>query len=208
MASPGVGLGGCTVEGSTISQGAACTHAAQPPSRQPRQHQNWGFIPGDPVDAGAFERLYRSFADPRRPAFSDTSVFEADKLTLGSRPAQFTEETGRKPVYFLDLTFSPPKFVTLLHTGLLAKAAERQHHHPDEALVLRAQAELVWEAVMAGSAAVVASFRRHTSRNGDPQLHVHNPVLNRVPCDIDGKWRALDSRAVHAARLLPHWPSG
>ncbi|MEV0826727.1 relaxase domain-containing protein [Nonomuraea rubra] len=105
---------------------------------------------------------------------------------------------------------------------LLAKAAEQQHHHPDAALVLRARAELVWEAVMAGSAAmldhyqdvcgvsragkhgpkapgrstgrwvdaprrVVAAFRQHTSRNGDPQLHVHRPVLNRVPCDIDGK---------------------
>uniref|UniRef100_UPI003F499F68 MobF family relaxase n=1 Tax=Nonomuraea sp. CA-252377 TaxID=3240003 RepID=UPI003F499F68 len=195
-----------------------------------------GFTAGDPVDAEAFERLYRSFADPRHPAFNDPSVPEADKPTLGSRPARFTEETGRKPVYFLDLTFSPPKSVTLLHAGLLAKAAEQQQrHHPDEALALRAQAELVWEAVMAGNAAMLeyyqdvcgvsragkhgpkvagrstgrwvdaprwmaASFRQHTSRNGDPQLHVHNPVLNRVPCDIDGKWRALDSRAIHAAR--------
>jgi AAA domain/TrwC relaxase len=46
---------------------------------------------------------------------------------------------------------------------------------------------------------VVASFLQHTSRDGDPQLHVHNAILNRVECD-DGTWRTLDSRALHRAR--------
>jgi conjugative relaxase-like TrwC/TraI family protein len=45
---------------------------------------------------------------------------------------------------------------------------------------------------------VVASFYQHTSRDHDPQLHVHNAVLNRVECP-DGQWRALDGRALHAA---------
>ncbi len=45
---------------------------------------------------------------------------------------------------------------------------------------------------------VVASFYQHTSRDHDPQLHVHNAVLNRVEC-ADGTWRALDSKAVYAA---------
>ena len=46
---------------------------------------------------------------------------------------------------------------------------------------------------------VVASFLQHTSRDGDPQLHVHNAILNRVPCG-DGKWRTIDSRGLHKAR--------
>ena len=46
---------------------------------------------------------------------------------------------------------------------------------------------------------VVASFLQHTSRDGDPQLHVHNAILNRVP-NADGTWRTLDSRAVYRAR--------
>jgi hypothetical protein len=46
---------------------------------------------------------------------------------------------------------------------------------------------------------VVAAFLQHTSRDGDPQLHVHNPILNRAQC-ADGTWRTLDSRAVHKAR--------
>ncbi|MGL4743720.1 MAG: MobF family relaxase, partial [Dermatophilaceae bacterium] len=45
----------------------------------------------------------------------------------------------------------------------------------------------------------VASFYQHTSRDLDPQLHVHNAVLNRVQCP-DGQWRALDSRAMYAAK--------
>ncbi len=38
---------------------------------------------------------------------------------------------------------------------------------------------------------VVASFPQHTSRSIDPQLHVHNVILNRARCE-DGQFRALD----------------
>ncbi len=43
----------------------------------------------------------------------------------------------------------------------------------------------------------VASFMQHTSRAGDPHLHVHNLMLNRVKTESDSQWRALDSRALH-----------
>ncbi|MQA13476.1 MAG: relaxase domain-containing protein [Pseudonocardiaceae bacterium] len=43
---------------------------------------------------------------------------------------------------------------------------------------------------------VVAQFLQHDSREGDPQLHVHGGVLNRVLC-ADGVWRALDGQALH-----------
>jgi TrwC relaxase len=43
---------------------------------------------------------------------------------------------------------------------------------------------------------VIGSFRQHTSRDGDPQLHVHNLVLNKVETERDGKWRKLDSRSL------------
>jgi len=42
---------------------------------------------------------------------------------------------------------------------------------------------------------VVGSFRQHTSRTGDPQLHVHNLVLAKVVTERDGAWRKLDSKA-------------
>jgi len=46
---------------------------------------------------------------------------------------------------------------------------------------------------------VVAQFLQHDSRDKDPQLHVHQAILNRVLC-ADGEWRTLDSRAIHALR--------
>ncbi|MGH3479285.1 MAG: MobF family relaxase, partial [Nocardioidaceae bacterium] len=45
----------------------------------------------------------------------------------------------------------------------------------------------------------VASFFQHDSRNHDPQLHIHNAILNRVQ-GSDGQWLTLDSRAIHKYR--------
>jgi conjugative relaxase-like TrwC/TraI family protein len=46
---------------------------------------------------------------------------------------------------------------------------------------------------------VITSFFQHDSRNHDPQLHIHNPILNRVLC-LDGEWRTIDGRAIYAHR--------
>ena len=47
---------------------------------------------------------------------------------------------------------------------------------------------------------MVASFRQHTSRDGDPQLHVHNLILHKVRREADGAWRALDSMSLYRHR--------
>jgi conjugative relaxase-like TrwC/TraI family protein len=46
---------------------------------------------------------------------------------------------------------------------------------------------------------VVASFFQHDSREHDPQLHIHNAILNRVQ-GPDGQWRTLDSKGIHKFR--------
>jgi conjugative relaxase-like TrwC/TraI family protein len=46
---------------------------------------------------------------------------------------------------------------------------------------------------------VAASFFQHDSRDRDPQLHIHNALLNRVE-GPDGVWRTVDSRSVHRWR--------
>ena len=46
---------------------------------------------------------------------------------------------------------------------------------------------------------VVAQFLQHDSRDRDPQLHVHQAILNRVLC-ADGVWRALDTKAIYTWR--------
>ena len=45
----------------------------------------------------------------------------------------------------------------------------------------------------------IASFFQHDSRDHDPQLHIHNAILNRVQ-GADGTWRTIDSRAIYRYR--------
>jgi len=108
----------------------------------------------------------------------------------------------------------------------------------EEAQQWAGRAQVVWDGIMAGNQAmldylqreagysragyhgqgsgrfadahqwVIASFAQHTSRDNDPQLHVHNAILNRVlrddplasrPGDRHA-WRTLDGTALYAAK--------
>src|ERR1700691_3867053 len=46
-------------------------------------------------------------------------------------------------------------------------------------------------------------FLHHLSRDGDPQLHVHVAIWNRIQRGdgADDRWRTLDSRSLHGQRL-------
>ena len=54
-----------------------------------------------------------------------------------------------------------------------------------------------------GDGLVASLFLHHLSRDGDPQLHVHVAIWNRVQRadGADQKWRTLDSRSLHNQRL-------
>ena len=54
-----------------------------------------------------------------------------------------------------------------------------------------------------GDGLVASVFLHHISRDGDPHLHVHIAIWNRVQRadGADGKWRTLDSRGLHNQRL-------
>ena len=54
-----------------------------------------------------------------------------------------------------------------------------------------------------GAGLVASLFLHHISRDGDPHLHVHVAVWNRVQRadGEDEKWRTLDSRSLHNQRL-------
>ncbi len=135
----------------------------------------------------------------------------------------------RTPDLYWDATFSVSKSVSLFHASALANAAAvAQSGDPSAAAAWQQVADGIWEAVMEGNAAgldylqqeagqtragyhpggrwedarewVVASFRQHTSRDGDPQLHVHNLILHKVKRETDGQWRALDSMSLYRHR--------
>ena len=127
----------------------------------------------------------------------------------------------REARHYADLTFSPTKSWSVLHAAL-----EQAGRH-DEAEQVWASWEAgvhaglrylmdeagysrkgYFGAPVAGRSSgewidahgwVVSLWRHHTSRDGDPQLHVHAAVVNRVEC-ADGVWRSLDSKAIAAAR--------
>ena len=44
---------------------------------------------------------------------------------------------------------------------------------------------------------VATAFDHRDSRSGDPDLHTHVAVANKV-CGLDGKWRSLDARVLHS----------
>ena len=135
----------------------------------------------------------------------------------------------RTPDLYWDATFSVSKSISLFHASALANAAAAaQHGDQANAEAWQQVADGIWEAIMEGNAAaldylqreagqtragyhpggrwedarewVIASFRQHTSRDGDPQLHVHNLILHKVLRESDGQWRALDSMSLYRHR--------
>jgi conjugative relaxase-like TrwC/TraI family protein len=125
-------------------------------------------------------------------------------VVLGRLPT-----TGRTaPVVGFDLTFHPPKSVSVMWA-----MADRGTKAVIEDIMVEALAEMIgWAedhvfrcrtgaqgARQEHVRGVVASAWMHyDSRDGDPQLHHHVVVLNRAQTASDGRWRTLDSRALHS----------
>ena len=135
----------------------------------------------------------------------------------------------RTPDLYWDATFSVSKSISLFHASAMANAdAAAQRGDLESVQAWEDVADGIWDAIMEGNAAaldylqreagqtragyhpggrwedarawVIASFRQHTSRDGDPQLHVHNLILHKVKRESDGEWRALDSMSLYRHR--------
>ena len=122
--------------------------------------------------------------------------------------------TIAEPVAAFDVTFSPSKSVSLLW-GMTGDERVRQaviDAHETAVATGLAYLDRVAGHTRAGDGGirkvtgdgfVIAQFRHRTSRStdpgtrvGDPQLHSHCAILNRVR-GADGKWRTLDSKAIY-----------
>jgi hypothetical protein len=140
-----------------------------------------------------------------------------------------TKAQVRTPDLYWDATFSVSKSISLFHASALANATAARHRGDlGGQQKWQEVADGIWDAVMEGNGAaleylqreagqtragyhpggrwedarewVIASFRQHTSRDGDPQLHVHNLILHKVRRETDGAWRALDSMSLYRHR--------
>ena len=107
-----------------------------------------------------------------------------------------------------DLTFSPVKSVSALWALAdphLAARIERAHQAAvadalrfieTHALFSRTGARGVRQVDVQGL--IGAAFTHRDSRAGDPDLHTHVAVANKVQT-LDGKWLSIDSRVLHKA---------
>ena len=119
----------------------------------------------------------------------------------------YRHDSKRTVVTGFALSFSPPKSVSLIGAlGDAETAAEVRVAHDravqaalsfleDHAAFSRTGRGGLFQVDTRGF--VAAAFTHHTSRAGDPQLHSHVLVANKVLCG-DGRWRSVDGREMFA----------
>ncbi|GAA5200761.1 hypothetical protein GCM10023346_43600 [Arthrobacter gyeryongensis] len=117
----------------------------------------------------------------------------------------------RRAVAGFDLTFSVPKSVSVLWALSPRTLQDQilQTHHDAvnaalgwlEELVIHTRAGRNGVAHVGTRGAIAAAFDHWESRAGDPQLHTHLVIANRVQRVTDGAWVALDSRTLYKAAV-------
>ncbi|POH59699.1 conjugal transfer protein [Cryobacterium zongtaii] len=152
----------------------------------------------DPVDGAPLGRAYPEYQGSANPAPSGS----AQEIVA-----------RRRAVAGYDFTFSIPKSASILWGVADAATQERivQAHHAAVSEVV-AFMEREVAATRTGIAAydgavaqvdvtglIATAFDHFDSRAGDPHLHTHVVISNKVQTVLDGKWRSLDGRPLHAA---------
>jgi conjugative relaxase-like TrwC/TraI family protein len=122
---------------------------------------------------------------------------------------RLTRAQGAPTVPGFDATFCAPKSVSLLF-ALGSPEVSNEVRNAHDAAVTAAVRVLEGVAArsrrgkggaerMVAEGFVAAAFRHRTSRAGDPHLHTHVLVANLVYSPQDGRWSALDARALYRA---------
>ena len=173
----------------------------------------------DPTTGEQLGRPYRKFATA-----NDRVQRRLTRLPEDLTPAELSvqtalieaEEAGKPtgaPVAGFDLTFSVPKSVSTLWAvadGGTQTLIAQAHHAAIQDVLSLLERDVAMTRVGAkgprGAVAqaevrgvIAAAYDHYDSRSSDPQLHTHVVIANRVQGARDGKWRTLDSRALHAA---------
>ncbi|WP_138731654.1 MobF family relaxase [Modestobacter excelsi] len=122
----------------------------------------------------------------------------------------FVTAGPRVSVAGYDLTFSPVKSVSALWAladPTLAAQVEAAHAAAVADTIGWLERTAVYTRLGAGglrqvdvTGLLAVAFTHRDSRNGDPDLHTHVAISNKVRT-LDGRWRALDGRALHAAAV-------
>ena len=152
--------------------------------------------------------LYEHQADPLtgqtlgRPLMKKQQTPEGAKTPMGQ-----DSKSEREGVAGFDLTFSPPKSVSSLWALAgpeLQSRIEGAHHQAlketlewVESDVLQTRAGHAGVAHVPVRGMVASLFDHWDSRAGDPHLHTHAVISNKVQRETDGQWVTLDSYTLH-----------
>lgn len=212
-----------TPPGRWLGSGVAAFGSGQIKPGMPVAEEQLALLIGmgrDPVSGEQLGRAYPTYkllADRivERVAALDPEMSQEDRAAETTKvEAEETAAGSRHAVAGFDLTFSVPKSVSVLWGVADAVTQERiaaAHHAAVADVIDFFEREIaatragfsdregaVAQVGVAGIAAV--AYDHFDSRAGDPQLHTHVVVANKVLSVMDQRWRSLDGRPVFASR--------
>lgn len=173
----------------------------------------------DPITGEPLGEAYRQYASvqervEKRVAGLDPELGPVSRAEqVAAIEAEEAERGTRRAVAGYDLTFSVPKSVSALwgvaDAGTQSLIADAHHQAVSEVIAFLEREVATTRTCAAGPEGAVAhvdvagvlatAFDHHDSRSGDPQLHTHVVVSNKVLTVQDQKWRTLAGRPVHAS---------
>ncbi|CDK01600.1 TrwC relaxase [Microbacterium sp. C448] len=171
-------------------------------------------ITGDPL--GLAFPAYKSTSErieARIAVLAPTTFPGAMGDAVAQIQAEESERGTRRAVAGFDFTFSIPKSASALwavaDAGTQALIGEAHHGAVAEVVAfMEREVAATRTGATAGDGAVAqvdvtglvaTAFDHFDSRAGDPHLHTHVVISNKVQTALDGKWRSLDGRPLHAA---------
>lgn len=139
--------------------------------------------------------------------FRDERGIEPSNAQLVQFVAQ-NSKAPQKAVAGFDLVFTPPKSVSIawgLGDEQLRRGIESAHEraiqdvirHLEKNVVMTRRGRNGVRQIETSSGVVGTKFRHWDSRAGDPNLHDHVVIANRVQ-GVDGQWSSIDGRMIYA----------
>lgn len=169
-----------------------------------------------PLTAAPLGRAFPRLRPPReriaaRIARLDPELADDERARMVERiRLEEVARRGRTAVAGFDLTFSPPKSLSVLWAvadGRTQQLLAAAHHASLRDTIALLEERVASTRVGRGGVAsmpvagvIAAAFDHYDSRAGDPHLHTHVVVSNKVQ-GVDGVWRSLDSRVLHRATV-------
>lgn len=171
-------------------------------------------ITGEPLGRAYPE--YRSVAErtAERVAALDPGLGPAGRAeALAAIESEERARGSRRAVAGYDFTFSIPKSASVLwavaDAGTQALITDAHHAAVAEVVAFMEREVAATRTGATGRDGAVAqvdvagliatTFDHYDSRACDPHLHTHVVISNKVQTVLDGRWRSLDGRPMHAA---------